>query len=126
MSITTEDKRELISILRQEMEQEQQRRIANKALYRRICANLSQELSAFNYDRPYTYWNGQDRQIHSGIETVPCACRIETALSSLLRIVYQVDSTTKLPADKELEIQTFMENVLNLMGALKLKNEKQS
>jgi len=57
---------------------------------------------------------------------VPCACRIETALSSLLRIVYQVDSTTKLPVDKELEIQTFMENVLNLMGALKLKNEKQS
>lgn len=124
MNISTEDKRELISILRQEMEQEQQRRTANKAVYRRICSNLSQELSAFNYDRPYTWWGCQDRQKHSSIETVPCACRIEAALSSLLRIVYQVDSTTKLPAEQEAEIQTFMENILNLMGALKLKNEK--
>lgn len=118
MSITAEEKQELVSIFCKELDQRERRKTANRSVYRRICASLIQELSAFDYKCPH-HWTGADGTTHQSVRFNPCAPSIEVAVSTLLRIVCQVDSTAKLPAEREAEMKMFVKNVLELMKSLK-------
>jgi len=118
MTITPEMKNELASIVQQAMEQQEERKTAAKTVYRRVCADFDKELRSFDYSKPGTYIDrkGVERQWD---EPFPCWWRIRDALSTLLRIVYQVDSTAKLPPEKEADMRQFMRSVLELMKNLK-------
>jgi len=118
MTITPEMKNELANIVQQAMEQHEQHKTAAKTVYRCVCADFDEELHSFDYSNRGTFINckGVER---SWDTKVPCWQRIRGAIGTLLRSVYQVDSVTKLPPEKEADMRQFMRSVLELMKNLK-------
>ncbi len=113
--INPELRNELAAIVRQAMEQHEQKAEADKTVYRRICAELSEELRSFDYTKTDTY-------IYSKGQTtawpVLCGYKLKTAFSALLRIVYRADTVAKLPSEKEADIRRFMLDTLERMREL--------
>ncbi len=118
MTMTQEARQELQALICEAMEQQEQRKAASKTVYRRICADFEQELHAFDYRKTKSYVDrkGVEQQYDA---TVACSWRIRDSISTLLRVVYQTDSTAKLPPEKEEDMRQFMRSVLELMGTLK-------
>jgi len=111
-------KNELIRLIDEGIERHERKKEACKTVYRRVCSSLEQELKAFNYTVPDEYTNDNGKKIPYNREVL-CWYPIQTALSTLVRAIYQVDAVAKLPADKEAEIREFMQDTLAHMKALR-------
>lgn len=118
MTMTQEARQELQELICEAMEQQEQRKAAAKTVYRRICADFEGELHAFDYKKARSYIDrkGVEQQYDA---TVACSWRIRDSISALLRVVYQTDSTAKLPPEKEEDMRQFIHSVLELMENLK-------
>ncbi len=116
-AINPELRNELASIVRQAMEQREQKAEADKTVYRRICAELNEELGSFDYTKPDTYINSKGQTTVYN-RPVPCGYRLKNALSTLLRIAYRADTVAKLPSENEEDIKRFMLDTLERMRAL--------
>ncbi len=114
---------ELAAIVRQAMEQHEQKAEADKTVYRRVCAELSKELRSFNYSKPSTYVNREGKTMDC-IEDVSYVYELKNALSALLRIVYRANSVTKLPSENEADIKQFMLDTLERMKVLSEQRNK--
>ncbi len=117
-TMTPEIREELLSLLREELEQQEERKQSNKTVYRRVCAHFDKELNAFTYTK-----TGQGID-HNGkpyqyVTTYTSGYKIREAVGSLLRVIFEVDAIAKLPAEKEEKIREFMGSVLALMRELK-------
>ena len=118
MSISVEEKNELLSLVCEAMDRREQKQEADKMVFRRVCSKLSEELRSFDYAKPHTY-RGMDGKNHSYMRDISCHYRIETAIRALIRIALQVDTVAKMPSEKEAEILKFTDSVLKLMKSLK-------
>ncbi len=116
-AITPDMKNELAAIVQQAMEQHEKKKEADKTVFRRVCGSLDKELKSFDYTVPDVYTDRSGKQVPYN-RGVSCRYRIETALSTLVRAVYQVEVVAKLPSDKENEIRGFMLDTLTRMKAL--------
>ncbi len=116
-AITPDIKNELLSLIQQGLEQHEKKKEADKTVFRRVCGSLDKELKSFDYTVPDVYTDRSGKQVPYNRE-VSCWYRIETALSTLVRAVYQVEAVAKLPADKEGEIRGFMLDTLMRMKVL--------
>ncbi len=116
-AITPDIKNELLSLIQEGLEQHEKKKEADKTVFRRVCGSLDKELKSFDYTVPDTYTDRSGKQVPYNRE-VSCWYRIETALSTLVRAVYQVEAVAKLPSDKEDEIRGFMLDTLTRMKAL--------
>jgi len=114
MTIPEDVKDELIGIIRTELERQGQRKMANKWVYCRVCEKLDRELRSFDYIRPAQY-RDKNGVNHSYNDEVYCNRRIQDAIGTLLRIIYRVDATAKLPAEQEQNISAFVVSVLEMM-----------
>ncbi len=116
-AFTPDMKNELAAIVQQAMEQHEKKKEADKTVFRRVCGSLDKELKSFDYTVPDVYTDRSGKQVPYN-RGVSCWYRIETALSTLVRAVYQVEAVAKLPSDKEDDIRGFMLDTLTRMKAL--------
>lgn len=118
MTITPEVKAELLAMLRQEMEQKEQEKKDNRSTYRRICKDFSEAFGEFNYTA-VSSWRDSRGHPCERREDVRLDWKIQNTIGTLLRAVYQVDTSAQLPAEKEPEIRAFIHAVLTLMKQAK-------
>ena len=118
MAMTAEVREELLSLVRQEIEQQEQKKAADKVVYRRICEGFKEELDSFTYTKTHEMIN---RDGSSSQYEISCLSgwKIRDAISVLMRIVFEVNQTAKLPSEKEKEIREFVGGILQLMKNLK-------
>jgi len=123
ITITAEVQEELLTLVRQELERREQRKDADKMVYRRICENLQDDLDSFTYTK-LREAKSRTGEIYQYEASYPGGWRIRDAVGVLLRVVFEVDKTAKLPFEKEGEIREFVGSVLQLMKELKARNLK--
>lgn len=111
-------KNELAAIVQQAMEQHEQKKEADKTVYRRVCAGLNKELASFDYIKPDTYTDNKGKTVPYN-RPVLCSYNIQTALSVLIRTAYQIDAVKKLPSEREADIRQFMLDTLERMKSLR-------
>ncbi len=116
-AITPEIKDELLNLIQEGLERHEQKKEADKTVFRRVCGSLVKELNSFNYIVPDEYTDRNGKKVTYNRE-VPCWYKIETALSTLVRTVYRVDAVAKLPSEGETDIKQFMLDTLERMKAL--------
>lgn len=121
MPMTAEVREELLSLVRQEIEQQEQKKAADKVVYRRICEGFKEELDSFTYTKTHEMIN---RDGSSSQYEISCLSgwKIRDAISVLLRVIFQVNLTAKLPSEKEEEIREFVGSILQLMKTLKAES----
>ena len=91
MAITPELKKELLAILREEMEQQEQQKRENRTTWQRICRNFENEFAAFDgtMTKPWTDENGE---VHMWKLDKVMRFKVKDAIGTLLRAIYRVDN----------------------------------
>ncbi len=116
-AISPDIKEELLNLIQEGLEQHKKKKEADKTVFRRVCGSLVKELNSFNYTVPDEYTDRNGKKVIYNRE-IPCWYKIETALSTLVRIVYRVDAVAKLPSERETDIRQFMLDTLERMKTL--------
>lgn len=114
LTMTAEIREELAAMIRQELQEQR----ANKSAYQRVWESFSDELSSFNYvkDERIRNCEGEVREFHFPRK---CSQKVKSAIGTLIRAVFEVDTVSQLPADKEPEMKEFMRKVLEMMRDFK-------
>ncbi len=114
MTMTAEIREELAAMIRQELQEQR----TNKSAYQRAWEGFSDELSSFNYVKDERIRNseGEIREFHFPRK---CSQKVKSAIGTLIRAVFEVDTVSQLPADKEPEMKEFMRKVLEMMRDFK-------
>lgn len=123
MVVTPEMRSELLTILRTELEREEQREKENRTVYRRICRDFEQEFCRYNYvvERHLTKPDGES---YTSKTEYRMHWKVRDAIGTLLRAVYKADAVAKLPAEKEAEMREFVRSVLGIMAQNFDENER--
>lgn len=118
MTITPEIRSELLTMFRQEMEQEERRKKENRTVYQRVCREFEEEFTAFDYEKQQDI-HSVDGNVYKHVDKHLMAYHVKTAIGVLLRAIYQADGVAKLTAEKEQDMQKFVGDVLSLMKQTK-------
>jgi len=119
--ITPEVKTELTAIVREAMDQREQKKLEDKQAFNRVCKDMEALTESFTFTTPSTY-RGRDGHTHVWDKPAIIPYQIESAICVLLRCAYQVEARSKLPSEKENEMRQFMANVFGLMEHLRKAN----
>lgn len=113
-AITPEQREEMLALLQSELDRRALEAKENRTVYQQVCNGLKDELTAFNYTRTRSYTT-VDGTSGSWQYEENMAYKIQTAIGTLLRAVYQVDYVRELSAANRQEIKKFVSDVLGLM-----------
>lgn len=122
MCLTPELEQTMRTIIREEIEQRERDRAANRNMYRRICEEYEEKLKRFDYIETWDRVSS-DGQPYQDKKTRCMAYKLRAAIGTLLRAVYQVQATAALPLAQEAEIRGFITTVLTLMEETQPKNK---
>ena len=120
MTITPELKAELLEMLRREMTEQEREKKANKTVFQRIMREYEAELDGFNWTEAHDV-KRHDGSIYHREDTHNMAYKIRNAIGALLQAMYKTTSTSYLPADKEADMKEFVQSVLSLMEANRVR-----
>ena len=114
MTMTAEIREELAAMIRQELQEQR----TNKSAYQRVWESFSDELRSFNYveEKQIRNCEGETLEFHYPRNYNK---KVKSAISTLIRAVFEVDTVSQLPADKEPEMKEFMGKVLEMMKDFK-------
>jgi hypothetical protein len=114
MEITTEMKSELLEILLQELEKKKQQQQENRKVYQRVSKIFDKDFKQFDYE---ISTNALRRSGEETTRTYTCpgGSKTRDAIGALLTVVFRSETITKLPVDKEKEIEEFVQQILKVM-----------
>ncbi len=103
VEISPELQAAVVTLVRQELEQQLTMRRENRSTYQEICKDFAEEMEQYN---------GENR---GGAGSRRWCYRVKDGIGALLRAMYHVDYVVKLPASAEPEMRAFVRGVLDLM-----------
>ncbi len=124
-TITPTVRSELIAIFMDAQEQHEREARFNRAVFPRVCREFEGEMKRYDYVEVQKYPDINGNLLTRSMPRPMCS-NIQSAFSTLLRAVYQVNSASKLPASAEPEMREFVRGVLDLMEKYRPPVEERS
>ena len=105
---------QMAQLVRAELQRLEQEKKESRNMYQRICKDFAGRYAKYDYKtQHWVYPVNGDRELFTN--SCDMRWKVQNAIGTLLRAIYRVNATAKLPVNKEPEIRQFISKVLELM-----------